>query len=405
MFDVKNIRKDFPIFAEQPDNFVYLDSSATTLKPQSVIDAVAGYYSKYSANVHRSIYSIGEEATAEYEGSRTKVANFINSDSKSIIFTRGTTESINLVAYTWARKNIKAGDEILLTEMEHHSNLIPWQLCAQETGAILKHIPFNEDGTLDLSEPEKWFTHKTKLVAVIHQSNVFGTVNPIKDIIKMAYDVGAIVLVDAAQSVPHQTVDVQDMDCDFLAFSGHKMLGPTGVGVLYGKPELLEAMPPFLGGGEMIRTVSLNDSTWNDIPWKFEAGTPNIAQAIGLGAAIDYINKIGLENIHEYEQELLNYALEKMQEIPGINIYGAAQKRGAVISFNVENIHPHDLAQFLDNDGIAIRAGHHCTQPIMKKLGVPATGRASFYVYNSKEDVVRLCESIEKTIKFMSGSK
>ena len=405
MFDVKNIRKDFPIFAEQPDNFVYLDSSATTLKPQSVIDAVAGYYSKYSANVHRSIYSIGEEATAEYEGSRTKVANFINSDSKSIIFTRGTTESINLVAYTWARKNIKAGDEILLTEMEHHSNLIPWQLCAQETGAILKHIPFNEDGTLDLSDPEKWFTHKTKLVAVIHQSNVFGTVNPIKDIIKMAHDVGAIVLVDAAQSVPHQTVDVQDMDCDFLAFSGHKMLGPTGVGVLYGKPELLEAMPPFLGGGEMIRTVSLNDSTWNDIPWKFEAGTPNIAQAIGLGAAIDYINKIGLENIHEYEQELLNYALEKMQEIPGINIYGAAQKRGAVISFNVENIHPHDLAQFLDNDGIAIRAGHHCTQPIMKKLGVPATGRASFYVYNSKEDVVRLCESIEKTIKFMSGSK
>jgi cysteine desulfurase/selenocysteine lyase len=405
MFDVKNIRKDFPIFAEQPDNFVYLDSSATTLKPQSVIDAVAGYYSKYSANVHRSIYSIGEEATAEYEGSRTKVANFINSDSKSIIFTRGTTESINLVAYTWARKNIKAGDEILLTEMEHHSNLIPWQLCAQETGAILKHIPFNEDGTLDLSEPEKWFTHKTKLVAVIHQSNVFGTVNPIKDIIKMAHDIGAIVLVDAAQSVPHQAVDVQDMDCDFLAFSGHKMLGPTGVGVLYGKPELLEAMPPFLGGGEMIRTVSLNDSTWNDIPWKFEAGTPNIAQAIGLGAAIDYINKIRLENIHEYEQELLNYAIEKMQEIPEINIYGAAQKRGAVISFNVENIHPHDLAQFLDNDGIAIRAGHHCAQPTMKKLGVSATGRASFYVYNSKEDVVRLCESIEKTIKFMGGSK
>jgi len=405
MFDVKNIRKGFPIFAEQPDNFVYLDSSATTLKPQSVIDAVAGYYSKYSANVHRSIYTIGEQATAEYEGSRGKVAKFINADSHSIIFTKGTTEAINLVAYTWARKNLKAGDEILLTEMEHHSNLIPWQLCAQETGAILKHIPFNEDGTLDLSEPEKWFTHKTKLVAVIHQSNVFGTVNPIKDIIKMAHDVGAIVLVDAAQSVPHQTVDVQDMDCDFLAFSGHKMLGPTGVGVLYGKPELLEAMPPFLGGGEMIRTVSLNDSTWNDIPWKFEAGTPNIAQAIGLGAAIDYINKIGLENIHDYEQALLNYALEKMQEIPGINIYGAAQKRGAVISFNVENIHPHDLAQFLDNDGIAIRAGHHCAQPIMKKLGVSATGRASFYVYNSKEDVVRLCESIEKTIKFMGGSK
>ncbi len=403
MFDVKNIRKDFPIFAEQPDNFVYLDSSATTLKPQSVIDAVAGYYSKYSANVHRSIYAIGEEATAEYEGSRLKVAKLINANTKSIIFTRGTTESINLVAYTWARKNIKAGDEILLTEMEHHSNLIPWQLCAQETGAILKHIPFNEDGTLDLSDPEKWFTHKTKLVSVIHQSNVFGTVNPIKDIIKIAHDVGAIVLVDAAQSVPHQTVDVQDMDCDFLAFSGHKMLGPTGVGVLYGKPELLEEMPPFLGGGEMIRTVSLNDSTWNDIPWKFEAGTPNIAQAIGLGAAVDYINQIGMETIHNREQELLNYALEKMLEIPEINIYGAAPERGAVISFNVDNIHPHDLAQFLDYDGIAIRAGHHCAQPIMKKLGVSATGRASFYVYNSKDDVDRLCESIEKTVKFMGG--
>jgi len=403
MFDVKNIRRDFPIFANQPDNFVYLDSSATTLKPQSVIDAVAGYYSKYSANVHRSIYAIGEEATAEYEGSRLKVAKLINANTKSIIFTRGTTESINLVAYTWARKNIKAGDEILLTEMEHHSNLIPWQLCAQETGAILKHIPFNEDGTLDLSDPEKWFTHKTKLVSVIHQSNVFGTVNPIKDIIKIAHDVGAIVLVDAAQSVPHQTVDVQDMDCDFLAFSGHKMLGPTGVGVLYGKPELLEAMPPFLGGGEMIRTVSLNDSTWNDIPWKFEAGTPNIAQAIGLGAAVDYINQIGMETIHNREQELLNYALEKMLEIPEINIYGAAPERGAVISFNVDNIHPHDLAQFLDYDGIAIRAGHHCAQPIMKKLGVSATGRASFYVYNSKDDVDRLCESIEKTVKFMGG--
>ena len=403
MFDVKNIRKDFPIFAEQPDNFVYLDSSATTLKPQSVIDAVAGYYSKYSANVHRSIYTIGEQATAEYEGSRLKVAKLINTDSKSIIFTRGTTESINLVAYTWARKYLKAGDEILLTEMEHHSNLIPWQLCAKETGAILKHIPFNEDGTLDLSDPEKWFTHKTKLVSVIHQSNVFGTVNPIKDIIKMAHDVGAIVLVDAAQSVPHQKVDVQELGCDFLAFSGHKMLGPTGVGVLYGKPELLEEMPPFLGGGEMIRTVSLNDSTWNDIPWKFEAGTPNIAQAIGLGAAVDYINQIGMETIHNREQELLNYALEKMLEIPEINIYGAAPERGAVISFNVDNIHPHDLAQFLDYDGIAIRAGHHCAQPIMKKLGVSATGRASFYVYNSKDDVDRLCESIEKTVKFMGG--
>jgi cysteine desulfurase/selenocysteine lyase len=403
MLDVKNIREDFPIFTERADNFVYLDSSATTLKPQTVIDAVADYYSKYSANVHRSIYSIGEKATAEYEGSRKKVADLINADYHSVIFTRGTTESINLVAYAWARNNLKPGDEILLTEMEHHSNLIPWQICSQETGAVLKFIPFNEDGTLDLSDPEKWFTNKTKLVAVIHQSNVFGTVNPIKDIIKLAKSVSAVTLIDAAQSVPHQKVDVQDLDCDFLAFSGHKMLGPTGVGVLYGKPELLEEMPPFLGGGEMIKTVSLNDSTWNDIPWKFEAGTPNIAQAIGLGSAIDYINEIGLDKIHEHEQDILTYALEKMQKIPEVNIYGSADERGAVISFNLKNIHPHDLSQLLDNDGIAIRAGHHCAQPIMKKLGVSATGRASFYLYNSKEDVDRLCESLVKTVKFMGS--
>ncbi len=403
MLDVKNIREDFPIFTERADNFVYLDSSATTLKPQTVIDAVADYYSKYSANVHRSIYSIGEKATEKYEGSRSKVAKLINANSNSIIFTRGTTESINLVAYTWARKNLKSGDEILLTEMEHHSNLIPWQICSQETGAVLKFIPFNEDGTLDLSDPEKWFTNKTKLVAVIHQSNVFGTVNPIKDIIKLAKSVSAVTLIDAAQSVPHQKVDVQELDCDFLAFSGHKMLGPTGVGVLYGKPEILEEMPPFMGGGEMIRTVSLNESTWNDIPWKFEAGTPNIAQAIGLGSAIDYINEIGLDKIHEHEQDILTYALEKMQKIPEVNIYGSADERGAVISFNLKNIHPHDLSQLLDNDGIAIRAGHHCAQPIMKKLGVSATGRASFYLYNSKEDVDRLCESLVKTVKFMGS--
>lgn len=404
MFDVKDIREDFPIFSKQPEDFVYLDSSSTTLKPQSVIDAVKDYYTNYSANVHRSIYKMGEEATAAYEGSRKKVADFINAEDKSIVFTKGTTESINLVAYAWARKNLKEGDEILLTEMEHHSNLIPWQLCAKDTGAVLKYIPFNEDGTLDLSEPKKWFTDKTKLVAVIHQSNVFGTINPVNEIIKMAHDVGALVLVDAAQSVPHQHVDVQDMDCDFLAFSGHKMLGPTGVGVLYGKPEILETMDPFLGGGEMIKTVSLNESTWNDIPWKFEAGTPNVAQAIGLGAAIDYITSIGLEQIHRHEQELLNYTLKKLQEIPEITIYGTASVRGAVISFNVENVHPHDLSQLLDNDGIAIRAGHHCAQPIMKKLGVSATGRASLYIYNSKKDIDRLCESIIKTVNFMGRS-
>ena len=401
MLDVKKIREGFPIFTEQADNFVYLDSSATTLKPQTVIDAVDGYYTKYSANVHRSIYSIGEQATIKYESARKKAADLLNTDSNSIIFTRGTTEAINLVAYAWGRKNLKAGDEILLTAMEHHSNLVPWQLCAKETGAVLKHIPFNEDGTLDLSDPDKWFTSKTKLVAVIQQSNVFGTVNPIKDMIKMAHNVGAIALVDAAQSVPHQTVDVKGLDCDFLAFSGHKMLGPTGVGVLYGKQEILEEMSPFMGGGEMIRTVSLNNSTWNDVPWKFEAGTPNIAQAIGLGAAIDYINSIGMDQIHNHEQELKNYALEKIGAISEVKVYGSAPERGAVISFNVEDIHPHDLAQFLDNDGIAIRAGHHCAQPIMKELGVAATGRASLYLYNTKADVDRLCESIVKTVKFM----
>lgn len=402
MLDVKKIREGFPIFTEQADNFVYLDSSATTLKPQTVIDAVDGYYTKYSANVHRSIYSIGEQATIKYESARKKTADLLNTDSNSIIFTRGTTEAINLVAYAWGRKNLKAGDEILLTAMEHHSNLVPWQLCAKETGALLKHIPFNEDGTLNLSNPDKWFTRKTILVAVIQQSNVFGTVNPIKDMIKMAHNVGAVALVDAAQSVPHQTVDVKGLDCDFLAFSGHKMLGPTGVGVLYGKQEILEEMSPFMGGGEMIRTVSLNNSTWNDVPWKFEAGTPNIAQAIGLGAAIDYINSIGMDQIHNHEQELKNYALEKIGAISEVKVYGSAPDRGAVISFNVENIHPHDLAQFLDNDGIAIRAGHHCAQPIMKELGVAATGRASLYLYNTKADLDRLCESIVKTVKFMS---
>jgi len=401
MINVNEIRLNFPIFEKKNENFVYLDNSATTFKPQSVIEAINEYYTDYSANVHRSIYQIGEKATAEYEKSRKKVSEFIHTETNSIIFTRGTTESINLVAYAWGRQNIQAGDEILLTEMEHHSNLIPWQICAKETGAILKFIPFKDNGTLDLSEPEKWFTPKTKLVAVIHQSNVFGTINPIKEIINLAHNVGAITLVDAAQSVPHQQVNVQEFDCDFLAFSGHKMLAPTGVGVLYGKPEILESMNPFLGGGEMIRSVSLTDSTWNDIPWRFEAGTPNIAQAIGLGAAIDYIQEIGMDQIHRHEQKLLKYALMKMREIPEVTIYGSAPNRGSVISFNIENIHPHDLAQLLDSDGIAIRAGHHCAQPIMKKLGVSATGRASFYLYNSEKDVDRLCDSLVKTVKFM----
>lgn len=403
MLNTDQIKKDFPIFSQQENHLVYLDNAATTLKPKPVIAAIEAYYTKYSANVHRSIYQIGEKATAEYEAARQKIADFINAPLNSVVFTKGTTESINLVANAWGRKNLKPGDEILLTEMEHHSNLIPWQLCAEATGATLRFIPFNELGILDLSESDRLFNFKTKLVSVIHQSNVFGTINPVKEIIRKSHDVGAIVMIDAAQSVPHQTINVQELNCDFLAFSGHKILGPTGVGVLYGKPELLEKMPPFLGGGEMIKSVSLTEATWHDIPWKFEAGTPNIAQAIGLGAAIDYINEIGLENIHEHEQSLTKYALDKLSTIPQVEIYGSAPKRGAVISFNVNNIHPHDLAQFLDSEGIAIRAGHHCTQPIMKKLGVSATGRASFYLYNNQKDVDRWCESLVNTLKFMGA--
>lgn len=401
--DINKIRSDFPIFADKA--LVYLDSAATTQKPRQVIDAVSDYYSNYYANVHRGIYELSIKATEAYHSARQKVANFINaSDWRSIVFTGGTTESINLVAYSWARKNLQKNDEILITEMEHHSNIVPWQLISKDTGAKLKYIPIKTDGTLDLNNIDKLITNKTKLVSVIHQSNVFGTINPIKKIINYAKKVNAITLVDAAQSIPHSHVDVQDLDCDFLAFSGHKMLGPTGIGVLYGKIELLESMPPFMGGGDMINTVTMTESTWNDIPYKFEAGTPNIAQAIGLGAAIDYLNSIGMEEIYEYEQSLLKIALDKLKSIDGLEIYGHQNsENGAVISFNLEGVHPHDLAQFLDQDSIAVRAGHHCAQPIMDKLGVSSTIRASFYLYNTEKEIDLLCESLRKTANFFKG--
>lgn len=401
--DINKIRSDFPIFADKA--LVYLDSAATTQKPRQVIDAVSDYYSNYYANVHRGIYELSIKATEAYHSARQKVANFINaSDWRSIVFTGGTTESINLVAYSWARKNLQKNDEILITEMEHHSNIVPWQLISKDTGAKLKYIPIKTDGTLDLNNIDKLITNKTKLVSVIHQSNVFGTINPIKKIINYAKKVNAITLVDAAQSIPHSHVDVQDLDCDFLAFSGHKMLGPTGIGVLYGKTELLELMPPFMGGGDMINTVTMTESTWNDIPYKFEAGTPNIAQAIGLGAAIDYLNSIGMEEIYEYEQSLLKIALDKLKSIDGLEIYGHQNsENGAVISFNLEGVHPHDLAQFLDQDSIAVRAGHHCAQPIMDKLGVSSTIRASFYLYNTEKEIDLLCESLRKTANFFKG--
>ena len=395
--NVEKIRRDFPIFKNNPD-LIFLDNASTTQKPQQVIDTLTHYYENYNSNIHRGIYTIAEKATAAYEETRDKVAAFIGTeDRQSIVFTRGTTESINLVASSWGQ-NLKPGDEVLITEMEHHSNIIPWQLICEKTGASLKYIPISEDGTLDLSNTGTYFTEKTKIGCVIHQSNVFGTINPIAEIVKMAHDVGALVLVDSAQSVPHHSVDVSKLGCDFFAFSGHKMMGPTGVGVLYAKPELLEKMNPFMGGGEMIREVSMEKSTWNDIPWKFEAGTPNIAQVIGLGAAIDYLNEIGMQSIADYEKELLSYTKEKLQNIPGLSIYGKAKEKGAVISFNIGKIHPHDVAHILDTSGIAIRAGHHCAQPIMKYLKVPATNRASFYLYNTFEEIDSLIEGLTKTV-------
>ena len=402
LFDAKKIKEDFPIFRNNPD-LVFLDNASTTQKPQSVIDTLSHYYENYNSNIHRGIYQIAEKATAAYEKSRDKVTKFIGAgDRRSIVFTKGTTESINLVANSWGGQNLKPGDEVLITEMEHHSNIIPWQLICERTGADLKYIPINEDGTLDLSNPDKYFKNKTKIVCVIHQSNVFGTVNPITEIVKYAHEVGALVLVDGAQSTPHHRVNVTELNCDFFAFSGHKMMGPTGVGALYTKPEILEAMNPFLGGGEMIRKVTMEGSTWNDIPWKFEAGTPNIAQVIGFGSAIDYINKIGRDTITDYENELLKYAQEKLQTIPGINIYGTTKDKGAVISFNLENIHPHDVAHILDTYGIAIRAGHHCAQPIMKKLNVAATNRASFYIYNTLAEIDQLVEGLRKTVELFN---
>lgn len=398
MLDVKNIKNDFPTFKSKEKNFIYLDSASTSQKPQSVIDSVSSYYDSYSANIHRALYEIGEKATDKYESVREKVRKFMNvPDSHSIIFSSGTTESINLIAYAWGTKNLNNDDHILITEMEHHSNLIPWQLLSSRSNASLDYILLNNDGTLELESLEKKILSKTKIISVSHQSNVFGTINPINKIIDEAKKVGAITVIDGAQAVPHMKVDIENLGCDFYAFSGHKMLGPTGVGVLIGRKTILEKMDPFMGGGEMINTVTMEKSTWNDVPWKFEAGTPNIAQVIGLGAAIDYIEKIGIENIHQHEQALLKYGLDILSQNENIVLYGNPEIRGAVIPFNVKNVHPHDLAKFLDTDGICIRAGHHCTQPIMNRLGINATARASFYIYNTKNDIEKLGDSIKKT--------
>lgn len=403
MLDVNQIRNDFPIFRKKDGDLIYLDSASTSQKPESVIESVSSYYNSYAANIHRALYEIGEKATDRYESVREKVKRFINvPDSHVVIFTRSTTESINLIAYAWGTKTLAKDDQILITEMEHHSNIVPWQLLSSRSNASLNYIPIKKDGTLELEELKKNISSKTKLVSVSHQSNVFGTINPINDIIDEAKKISAITVIDGAQAVPHMKIDIKELDCDFYAFSGHKMLGPTGVGVLVARKSILEGMDPFMGGGEMINTVKMDESTWNEVPWKFEAGTPNIAQVIGLGASIDYIENIGIDMIHQHEQELLHYGLEILSQNENITLYGKAKKRGGVIPFNVKNIHPHDLAKFLDTDGICIRAGHHCAQPIMNKLGVSATARASFYLYNTKEDIESLAESIKKTVGIFS---
>jgi cysteine desulfurase / selenocysteine lyase len=401
VIDVEVVRKDFPILETLPHGkrLVYLDSAATSQRPRQVIDRMVHFYEAENANVHRGVYELGEKATAAYEGAREAAARYIGARStRSIVFTRGTTESINLVRYSWGRANIHEGDEILVTEMEHHSNLVPWQLLAQESGAVLRHLPIDDEGRLRVDLLEEFITDRTKLVAVTLMSNVLGTINPVRDIADAAHSVGARVVVDAAQAAPHVVFDVNELDCDFLGYSSHKMLGPTGAGVLYGREDLLEEMPPFLGGGEMIREVWADRATWNEIPYKFEAGTMNIAQAVGMGAAIEYLEALGRDSIRAHEMELTKYALSRLAEM-GATIYGPGdvEDRGGVVSFNLEEVHPHDMATIVDQEGVCIRAGHHCAQPLMRKLGVPATARASFYVYNSTDDVDVLVEALEKS--------
>ena len=403
MLDVEKIRKDFPIFNDLNKPFVYLDSASTSQKPLEVIDAISSYYKSYTANVHRALYSIGEKATDEYENVRKLVKKILNvPDSHSVIFTSGTTESINLIAYSWGLKNLKETDSVLITEMEHHSNIIPWQLITKKTNSSLNYIPLNNNGTLNTESINDEILSSTKIISISHQSNVFGTINPIKNIIDKVKDMGVITLIDGAQAVPHLEVDLSELDPDFYVFSGHKMLGPTGVGVLIGRNELLEKMEPFMGGGEMINKVSMQDATWNEIPWKFEAGTPKIAQVIGLGAAINYLMNIGLDKVHSHEQSLLNYALNALAQNEDVILYGNPPDRGAVIPFNLKNIHPHDLSKFLDLDGICIRAGHHCAQPIMDYLKVPSTARISMNIYNDENDIDQLLKGIEKTISTLN---
>lgn len=399
--DAEAIRKDFPIFETLAHGkpLIYLDSASTSQKPRRVIDRIVHFYENENANVHRSIYELAEKATAAYEGARDLCARYVGARStRSIVFTRSTTESINAVRYSWARVNVREGDEILVTEMEHHSNLIPWQLLAQENGARLRHLPIDDEGRLRIDLLDEYITDRTKLVCISLMSNVLGTINPVRIIADAAHAVGARVVLDAAQGAPHITMDVKELDVDFLAYSSHKMCGPTGAGVLYGREDLLEEMPPFLTGGEMIREVWPDRATWNEIPYKFEAGTMNIAQAVGLGAAIEYLEDIGLDAIHDHEASLAGYAMKRLEEI-GATVYGPKNldERGGVVSFNIDQVHPHDMATIVDQEGVCIRASHHCAQPLMRRLDVAATARASFYIYNTMEDVDALIEAVEKS--------
>jgi cysteine desulfurase/selenocysteine lyase len=398
--DFAAIRKDFPIFGQKAHGkpLIYLDSTATTQKPVAVLEALDHYYRTYNANIHRGVYAIAEEATKRYEEVRAKVARLLNArSSHEIVFTRGTTESINLVSNAWGRANVGPGDVIVLTEMEHHSNMVPWQMLAQERGAVIRYIPIDGKGTLDLTGLDALLRGPVKIVSLAHMSNVLGTVNPVAEIARKAHAVGALVCVDAAQSLPHRGVDVRELDCDFLAFSAHKMLGPTGIGGLYAKRVHLDAMPPFMGGGEMIREVKLEGSSWNETPWKFEAGTMNIADTIAFGTAIDYIEKIGFAAIAEHSRELTVETMRMLGEIPGVTIYGPpAEERGGIVAFTLDDIHAHDVATVLDHEGVAVRAGHHCAMPLHKKLGVAATTRASFYVYNVPSDITALVEGVRK---------
>jgi cysteine desulfurase/selenocysteine lyase len=394
------LRRDFPILERMLPNgkpLVYLDNAATSQKPASVLAAMDDYYLLRNANVHRGVHTLSEEATALFEGAREKVTRFINArSSKEVIFTRGTTESINLVAYSWGRANLGPGDEVLVTEMEHHANLVPWQIMQEQLGFTLRYVPVTDQGLLDLDQLDDLLTERTKLFAFMHASNVLGTINPVKELVAAARAVGARVLIDGAQSVPHMAVDVQALDADFFAFSSHKMCGPTGIGVLYGKRDLLEAMPPFMGGGDMIREVKLTGSKWNTLPYKFEAGTPSIAEAVGLGAAVDYLQAVGMDWVRSHELELVAYAYDRLSEVEGLRILGPGpQQRGGLIAFTLEGVHPHDIAAILDGQGVAVRAGHHCAQPVHDRYGIPASARASFYLYNTPAEVDLLTAALQ----------